>query len=200
MATTKQKIAAQKTLENIGKGDIKPMGEVLRESGYSDNVADNPKIVTESKGWNELMNEYLSDEDLAKAHKELLSATKIEHMTFPLGPKDDCDPNFSGANPKKEKDEADDFHERTTLTDQEIKEMLSSVNCQVRRIVHGETARHVYFWAKDNNALKSGLDLAYKLKGKYAPDKSDINLRSEVNLNEQQLDQLIRARAKRSNT
>ncbi len=32
-------------------------------------------------------------------------------------------------------------------------------------------ARHVYFWSADNKARDGALDMAYKLKGKYAPEK-----------------------------
>lgn len=76
MATLKQKKAFKKTLENIGSKVAKTQGDILRESGYSDNVADTPQIVTNSKGWKELVEEYLPDDLLVKVHQEGLEATK----------------------------------------------------------------------------------------------------------------------------
>jgi len=53
-----------------------------------------------------------------------------------------------------------------TLTDEDIENMLAEVNCKVRKIVHAETARHVYFWSADANARRGAIELAYKIKGR----------------------------------
>jgi hypothetical protein len=120
--------------------------------------------------------EALPDDLLGRKHQELLNSTTLDHMVFPLGPKDEDDINLSGGRIKKteEGNVPEKLKERTTLTDKEIITMLADVNCKVRRIVHGETARHVYFWAADNRAVKDALDMAYKLKGKYAAEKSIV--------------------------
>lgn len=176
MPTIRQKIAFKKTVENGGN-----VSKAMRDAKYG-KTSKNPKKLTQSKGWQELMDEYLPEKDLARVHKELTLSTKVDHMVFPLGPEDEDDINFSGAKVfKKEKEDTDEaelpepYKERTTLTDKEIIEMLAEVNCKVRRIVHGETARHVYFWAPDSKARKDGLDMAYKLRGSYAPDKKEIS-------------------------
>ena len=98
MATIKQKKAAKKTIENYGN-----VSKSMREVGYSKNTAKNPKVLTESNGWKELMKEYIPDKLLAEKHKELLN--------------------------KK---------------------------------IKGEL---------DPNAVGKGLDMGYKLKGKYTPEK-----------------------------
>ncbi len=178
MATVKQKKAAVNLVGNGGN-----VTKAMIAAGYSENTANTPQKLTESKGWNELMGDYLSDEELAAKHRELLDSTRVDHLVFPLGPSGLDDQNFSGgkANEKQtdEEEKMEYEQERTTLTDQEIIDMLAEVNCKVRRIVHGETARHVYFWSVDNKARKEALDMAYKLKGKYAPTKS-VNLNLEV--------------------
>jgi len=176
MATIKQKKAAE---EIVGKrGNITA---AMRAAGYSEKTIKNPKNLTESEAWKQLMAKHLSDDKLSKMHDELLHSTKIEHMTFPLGPKGEDDENLSGASPDTGGDDGEEDEEtkrlqaeRTTLTDDEIIKMLAAVNCQVKRIVHGETARHVYFWAIDAKSRKDALDMAYKLKGKYAPEKVDV--------------------------
>lgn len=53
------------------------MGEVMREAGYSNTVSLKPKKLTSSKGWNELMEEYLPDSMLGERHKEFLMSEKI---------------------------------------------------------------------------------------------------------------------------
>lgn len=171
----KQKAVLDKLVENGGS-----VSKAIRDSGlYSENYAKNPQKLLASASWQELIETNLSDALLSKAHHELLMSTKLDHMVFPLGPEDEDDINFSGGvNQKDEQDEEvdeegdgdrgrEETKERTTLTDREIIEMLAEVNCKVRRIVHGESARHVYFWAQDNRSRKDALEMAYKLKGRY---------------------------------
>ena len=164
--TLKQKKAIAKVIENRGN-----VSRAMIEVGYSPKTAKNPRNLTNSKAWAELMKEHLADLDLAKKHEALLNSHKIEHMVFPLGPAGEDDPHFSGARPdtdgEDEDEEVEDVAERTALTDKEIIELLAEVNCKVSRIVHGETCRHVYYWAPDNKARKDALDMAYKLKGRY---------------------------------
>lgn len=170
MATSRQRKAVKNTLENIRSDKPKPMGVILQESGYSLAVSTVPSLVTESKGFKELFLQGITDLELVNKHKELLNATRLDHMTFPLGPREELIDEDDGIL----EDDDEMGAEHTTLTDEEIKEMLQSVNCTVRRIVHGKSARHVYFWAIDNRALKDGLDLAYKIKGTYAAEKKII--------------------------
>lgn len=73
MATTKQRRAAKKLLENPGVG----ISRIMREVGYSPATAQNPSDLTESKGWKELMEQYLPDATLARVHMEGLSATRM---------------------------------------------------------------------------------------------------------------------------
>lgn len=88
MATIKQKMAVQKILENPGIGVSKAMVDV----GYSENTAKNPSDLTDSKGYQELLNEYLPDDLILSSLKadieakprrrvaELTLATKIKGM------------------------------------------------------------------------------------------------------------------------
>ena len=191
MATARQKVAAKKVVENGGN-----VSQAMIEAGYSPNTAHTPQKLTESKGWDELMEEFLSDAELQEKHRELLNATKVEHMTFPLGPKDDRETAIldSLAPEIKTVMEAQQALERTTLTDEEITALLSTVSCTVQRIVHGQTARHVYYWAADSKARKDALDMAYKLKGRYATEKVDVTSKGEkVNIDDNQFSQLIAA-------
>ena len=168
MTTVKQKKAIDAVLENRGS-----VSAAMRQAGYSEATAKNPKNLTQSKAWKELLAEHLSDESLAEKHAALLNSTKIEHETFALGPKDEADKeNYIAIAQAKAAAEGKEYVPREYLTDEDIRQMYAEVNCKVRRIVHRETSRDVYYWAADNKARKDGLDMAYKLKGSYAPEKS----------------------------
>ncbi len=51
MATLKQRKAITKTIENYRNQTIKPMGQVMVESGYSEVTATHPKVLTNSKAF-----------------------------------------------------------------------------------------------------------------------------------------------------
>lgn len=171
----KQLKAIDNVVENGGN-----VSKAMIDAGYSPATAKTPQKLTESKAWKDLMEEYLSDEVLAEKHTELLNSTKIEHLIFSLGPRDE---------EERERYIAKDIQEALEknkpyvpieyVSDQDIIDMLADVNCKVRRIVHRETARDVYYWVADNKARKDALDMAYKLKGNYAPEKS-VNVNIEV--------------------
>lgn len=91
----------------------KSVGKAMREVGYSVATSVNPGVnMTNTKGWEILMEQYLPDKLLMKKHRELLNVP-MRKRTYKKG----------------------DIIE-------EIEEL-------------------------DTNAVKSGLDMAYKLKGKY---------------------------------
>jgi hypothetical protein len=121
MATEKQKMAFGKIVENHGN-----ISKTMKEVGYSENSAVNPKNLTESKGWKELMEEHLPDRLLAEKHNELLNV------------------------PKK-----------------------------VRHFKKGELESE--YEELDSQAISKGLDMAYKLKSKYTPEKveSTVKIKDE---------------------
>lgn len=167
MATPKQIKAAKKISENIGKDKPAPMGKVLQEAGYSPSTSESPKLVTESKGFQELMEDMLPDEDVLAAHQQLLQSTRIEHMVFPIYRDPEADiPEEGDLTEEQERRLNNPVTEGQSLSDKDIEDMLAEVNCKVRKIVHGETARHVYFWSPDATARKNAIELAYKIKGR----------------------------------
>ncbi len=134
--TLKQKRAFE--LIHNPSENIRSMGEGLRKAGYSEETSKAPQRVTETKGWQQLMEEYLPDTLLADVHLGLLKSKQIDHMVFP-----------------------------TKVTDQEIKDLLATANCTVKKIMHGEMANHVWYWTANHRARKDAIDMAYRLKGRY---------------------------------
>lgn len=76
--TAKQRKAVLDTLENIERAVPKTKEEILLDAGYSPSIAINPQIIENSKGWNELMDEYLPDSLLVQKHKQLLEKMEIK--------------------------------------------------------------------------------------------------------------------------
>ncbi len=83
MPTENQKAAVKETLELLGKGKRVSMGKVLKKNGYSAAMAKNPKQVTSSKGWNELLEEMLPDSLLSSVHQKVLK--KKEKIVIGVG-------------------------------------------------------------------------------------------------------------------
>lgn len=166
--------AAQLFTDNVRKGSPKAAGEILREAGYAPSISQQPGRIINADSFQDLLAEMLPDDLLQKTHKKLLTAKKIEHMVFPLWqdpeamiPEEGDIPEeyleqqgHGGALKRKHK-----VVEGASLSDDDITEMLLEVNCTVRKIVHGETARHVYYWADDAKSQHNALELAYRLKG-----------------------------------
>lgn len=74
MATEKQRDAVEKLVENHGN-----VSKSMREAGYDDTTAKNPKNLTESKGFAELLEEYgLTDELLVQALVEDIKEKKAD--------------------------------------------------------------------------------------------------------------------------
>jgi len=115
-ATQRQKVAFSKTMEKNGN-----VSRSMREAGYSPNTAKTPKAITESKGWQELMEQYMPDDLLAQKHNELLNKKEVVIKTNSKG--------------------------------------------KFEVVETGQLETH---------AVRSALDMGYKLKGRYAPEKLKI--------------------------
>ena len=66
--TPRQVVAAKNVSENIRRAKPKPIGKVLVESGYSQEVSETPTKVTESKGFKQALDDMgLTDELIVNA-------------------------------------------------------------------------------------------------------------------------------------
>lgn len=141
----------------------KSVSKALKEAGYSDAYSKNPDQFKKTKKWKDLMEQHLSDDTVAETHGKLLKAHYLDHLVFPL-----------------------------FLEDDEIILLLDEVGCLVRKIKRGDTQVHVWFWSPDNRARKDAVDMAYKLKGKYAPEKLELKKRPLEHLSNEELAAYIR--------
>lgn len=142
MATIKQKKAFLETGVNGGI-----ISKAMLKAGYSESVSKRTDKLTNTKGWEELMEQHLPDKLLAEKHQELLNAEII-----------------------------------------------------IRQKIKGELV-----WEKkkiDSQSVSKGLDMGYKLKGKYAPEKSQsviLNLNTELKNSKESRDLVDEYEAKLKN-
>lgn len=55
MASIAAKEVAKEVLENLGNGKKPNLGKIARKKGYADNTADNPKNITETESYKEVI-------------------------------------------------------------------------------------------------------------------------------------------------
>lgn len=135
----KQKIVIEKLRENMGKDGKKgTMKEAMTDAGYSESYAENGDI-KKTKTWNDLMEQYFSDEKIAAAEEKQMNAARLYDYQFS----------------KK-------------ISDKQIREDVEAhTGCRLVRIVEGTVFKTAYFYAPDNTAIGKSLDRIYKLKKKY---------------------------------
>ena len=145
----------------------KSKAEVLREVGYGEGMVRTPSKVFGSPVVRKLLlGQGVDEKPAIQTVKRNLNARRLEHRTFPpLREKDikaDGDEN-SG------QDYMTDEKRGEQLSDREIIELLASTNCVVRKIVHGDMARQVYFWSDNSKAQLAAANMIFNLLGSYAP-------------------------------
>lgn len=126
-------------------------GEVLRRAGFSESTANQPNKVFGSATWEKLMKRHLPDTFLAHKHRQLMSQQKLKKEYVPV--------------------ETDD---------EQIIEMCGRLGVDLLRIglTKDKKAKVLWLAVPDVDALRHGLNMAYDLKGKYAPKKVESTLTS----------------------
>lgn len=174
MSTTKQKLAAltvKNILENIGKiqGQTrkpKSMGAILLGVGYSEGIANNPQIVTESAGFKEELKKLMKGRDIAKNHKINLEAKTPWEVRI-----------------DKE------------IPEKSLEALAESLGGKIGLLGKKSPdlkTRTVIFVLPNYRARETALNMLYKLTGEYAPEKVELNdKRPYEGLTEAELDKLI---------
>lgn len=122
----------------------KSLYQTLIDEGYSESYARGGHI-KKSKTWQALTEERLNEDKISNIHAELIVAKKIDYMLF-----------------------------TAEIEDKDIYELMDSVKCTVKKIVHGIQGTHVWFWLADNRIRKDAVEMAYKVLGKFAPEKIEL--------------------------
>lgn len=130
------------------------ISSAMVKAGYAKSTSKRTNKVTATDGWKELMDTHLSESSLAQAHRDLLQQKRIDYFVFPKSMEDD-----------------------------EIVEHVASVGIVVITVRQSDKGKMAFYSIDDANARKGALDMAYKLKGLYAPEKN-LNVNVDVEATE----------------
>lgn len=119
--------------------------KALIDAGYSEAYARNSHKFTSQTSTQDLLDELLPRSLVVDSHKQLLRASKLEYLIFPV----DC-------------------------PESEIDEIVLASGCRVQKKRKTKFAIHVWYYAPDNKARKDAIDMAYKLRGEFAPEKFEV--------------------------
>jgi hypothetical protein len=132
-------------------------------AGYDEDTANKPKNLTESLGFKELVSKYLPDELLTEAHRRQFNQVRLDYFVFPK-----------------------------TMADDEIEAHVNAAGIEVIVIRLSDKGKMAFYSIPDSMAITKALDLAYKLKGSYAPEKS-VSLHLTETIRDPALDKLRQA-------
>lgn len=165
----REETLAEKIKENLLAGNKLNKSELLRESGYAPGSVD----VFKKKSFLATLNEILPDELIVKAHRALIKNKFVVEKIFP-----------------KEMDDLD------------ITEICSYMG-RVIRIIEADVAfkgkvKICYIAVTNTKAATDGIDMAYKLKGAYAPEKHSLNINQDfAEMSDEELEEAVRQQEER---
>jgi len=159
----KHKMVLDNMTGNLRKSKKPNLYQAMIDAGYSESYAKSCTQITETKDWIKLTEKYLPDNLLATTHNDLMIAKKLEYTLF------DAD-----------------------VAIEEINEIILKMGCQVAKAIKGKYGTHCYYYAPDNRIRKDATDMAYKVKGKMAPEKFEVEQTGLQNLSDEELAALIK--------
>jgi len=134
----------------------------MRDAGYSESYARNPQKIKQTKVWQEYLEEYIPNEVIAVAHRELLGAQRVSRMEFPA-----------------------------VLTDKEVVEIITSSGRTVLVLKRNKKNVNVAYAEPDFTARVRAIDLAYKVKGLYSDSKTGTSENEYAHLSDDELHALV---------
>lgn len=178
----------EKTKKNVGKVST---SKLVEEAGYSPKYASSGRFKT-TQTWQQILDEVLPEAFLAKKHKELITSGYIQHYIFPWVGDQEVEeaqePQGHGGSLKRKK-----AKKKRGLTHEEIKAIVEQVpGCKLIYIKEDKYMGQVaFFQAPDNKTQKDALDMAYKLRGTFAPEKHAVFATGLENLSDADLDRAL---------
>jgi hypothetical protein len=164
------KISGVKGINIRSKRGGTTLKEEAIKAGYSESYADSG-VFKKTEIFNELIDIHLSNSKLAKVHSDLLGAADIQHYVFP-----------------KEKKKAQ-------LNREQVKAIIESVpGCKLIYIKNDHYLGQVaFFQSPDSKSRREALDMAYKIRGHYAPEQIELTKRKYQDLSNKDLAELEQA-------
>lgn len=97
------------------------------------------------------LDELFPDDFVYEKHHQLMSNKQVAYFVFPK-----------------------------SMSDEEITAHVDSVGIKVIVIRESDKGKLAFYATLDTNAVKSGLDMLYKIKGTYAPEKKELSGKVEM--------------------
>jgi hypothetical protein len=151
----------------VRKGTKMTKKQAMIDAGYSESYATSGGH-KKKKSWNQLLEESLPDEFLVKKHRELLLSKELAYFIFPK-----------------------------SMDDEEIEEKMVEAGVRMIVIQHSDKGKMAFYARKNTRAIKDGLDLAYKAKGKNAPEKFEVEQTGLRSLSDAELAEIIKKQTDR---
>ena len=161
MAKIRGKMVLKELQKQVGKGGKPNLSKAMQAVGYTESYAESGNVL-KKKSWNQLMEQYLPDELLARTHNQLLNSKEIRQLNF----------NY-------------------TISDEEIQELIESqgnVFISTKRFM---TTATVFFSAPNDNIRHKASELGYKVKGKMAPETLNLQDNRLEKLSTEEVEALI---------
>lgn len=118
----------------------------IKDAGYSQKIADNPQQLLKSKSFQQLLDDVMPEYEVANLHKYLLKKKDLTYKTFPI-----------------------------KMSDFMIKSLFQKAGVEIIKIYKDEKInKKVYFLVRDEDVLQKAIDMYYKVKGSYAPQKFSL--------------------------
>lgn len=188
-----KKNLSAKIKKNDGK---KSPEEILKDSGYSESYARGGHW-RKTDAWLKILDDVLPESFLAEKHKQLITSGQIQHYIFPPvkevesqdGDKleEELEPQGNGGALKRRKKKKPII--KKGLSHEEIKQIVESVpGCKLIYIKNDSFLGQVaFFQSPDNRTQKDALDMAYKLRGSFAPEKHAVYQTGLEDLSDEEL-------------
>lgn len=134
----------------------------MREAGYSDKSAKNPKNLTDSKYFRELLDLETPQEEVAKEMRNLLYTARPSMHQFPLH-----------------------------MDNEDIINIIEDIpGAKFLSLSEGSKSKYAFFTLPDARAKKDALDMLNKIRGTYAPVKMQME-ESEEGMSNDELNDKI---------
>ena len=135
--------------ENLRDTGQKNVRSAMKKAGYSPSYSESTGQIQKTETFMEKFNKIMPEETILGWHNNLGNAKKTQQLTIDKGVKDEV-----------------------------IESWVDSINGVIHKIIEGKLYKTVLFWTRDNKAVKDAIEMAYKLRGDYAPEKHE-----EINAN-----------------
>ena len=155
--------AVEHISNNVRYTGSKNVRSAMEKAGYSKSYSQK-SAVDKSQTFMEKFNEIMPEETILGWHNNLGNAKRTQQLTIDKG-----------------------------VDDAVIEAWIISVNGVIHKIIEGKLYKTVLFWTRDNKAVKDAIDMAYKLRGDFAPQKhEEINANPFMKMSDSELAQALR--------